>query len=126
MDPGMLGFLHRVPGGINVALGAAGQAGHGAVGHSGGNGLHALVVHGRGNGKARLDDVHTQLCHQCLKRLHDMFIIHSLRSDDSDGSLHALAQLICCCDYAAVFHVLHIRFISDVYLNVSVFTAVCH
>ena len=61
VDPGMLGFLHRVPGGVDVALGAAGQAGHGAVGHSGGNGLHALVVHGRGNGKSRFDDVHTQL-----------------------------------------------------------------
>ena len=61
MDTGVVGLLHGVPRGVDVAFGAAGQRGHGAVRHGGGNGLHALVIHGRGDGKARLNDVHAQL-----------------------------------------------------------------
>ena len=75
VDAGVPGSLHRVPGGVDVALGTAGQRGHGAVGHGPGNGLDALVVHGGGNGEARLDDVHAQLfqllCHfDLLREIH--------------------------------------------------------
>ena len=45
MDTGVVGLLHSVPRSVDVALG----------------GLHALVIHGRGDGKARLNDVHAQL-----------------------------------------------------------------
>ena len=60
MDAGVLGALDRVPGGVDVALGAAGQARHGAVADGLGDGLHATEILGRGDGEARLDHVHTQ------------------------------------------------------------------
>ena len=61
VDAGLLCFLHGVPGGVNVPLGAPGQACHHGLADSGGDGLHAFVVHGRGDGKTRLDDIHPQL-----------------------------------------------------------------
>ncbi len=58
-----------------------------------------------------------QLTLQGLQRLHDMFIIHSFRTDNSNRSLHAFSKFICGCYHAAVFHRLHRSFISDINLN---------
>ena len=60
MDAGVTGTLDRVPGGVDVALGAAGKTCHGAVGDGLGDGFHAAEVLRRGNGEAGLDHVHAQ------------------------------------------------------------------
>ncbi len=61
VDAGMVRFLHGVPRRVDVALGAARERGDRAVRHRGGDGLHALVVHGGCDGKACLDHVDAQL-----------------------------------------------------------------
>ena len=61
MDAGVLCALHRVPGNVDIALGTAGKACHHRLFHRSGDGLHAFMIHGGGNGKARLNDIHTQL-----------------------------------------------------------------
>ena len=61
VDAGVVGLLHGVPRRVDIALGAARERGDRAVRHRGGDGLHALVVHRRRDGEARLDHVDAQL-----------------------------------------------------------------
>jgi hypothetical protein len=83
---GCLASLHRLPRRVDVALGAAGQAGHGAVVHRGGDGLHALEVHGGGDGEAGLDHIHAQGV-QLPGHLHLLTEIHA-----AAGGLLAVPQ----------------------------------
>ena len=76
MNAGVGGLLHRLPGGVNVPPGGPGKACHRAVFHGLGDLLHALEVHGGGDGKARLDDIHPQLL-QLPGHLHLLGEIHA-------------------------------------------------
>ena len=75
VDAGMLRLLQGVPGGVDISLSAAGQAGHGAVLDCFCNGLHTLGVLGGHNGEARLNYIHAQSvqlpCHvQLFREVH--------------------------------------------------------
>jgi hypothetical protein len=60
MDAGLLGVLDRLPGAVDVAVVAAGQAADGRAGDLGGDGAHGVEVPLGGDREAGLDDVHPQ------------------------------------------------------------------
>ena len=53
----------------------------------------------------------------CLKRSYHLIIIHSLRTDNADGSAHSFSQFISGGHHTAVLHCLDRRFIADINLD---------
>src|SRR5262249_27608180 len=86
VDPGTLGVLDRVPGGVDVRLvGAREPADHRAL-HRAGDPLPRLEVAGRGDREAGLDHVHAE----ARELLRDLDLL--LRVQGDAGRLLAVAQ----------------------------------
>ena len=62
-----------------------------------------------------------EFCLDRFQRSDNLVIIHSLGADDSDRSLHSVAQIVHCGDYAAILHALYFVLAADVNLDSGLF-----